>query len=229
MTTPTKPKSMPRLLIDLPPGFAGLTITGDDEQDTPSVADLAARIARPAGRSTEQMAEYVGLLASLMADNQARLFGRFATSDQHLPEPVVANFVLAMPELAAGDSDVAGHIAPNGSVVAAQLEKIYRKRHPAADVRVVELAVGPAMVAATAGEYRLPPEVTGQSAPIVRPEFKAEFQIPAPDGSRLVVIAVTTDSEAGWPAVAAEAMRIANSVRFEEPDDVPADSPDATR
>lgn len=218
MTTPAKAKAMPRLLIDLPPGFTGLPLTGDEEQDTSSVTDLAARTARQAGHSTEQMAEYVGLLASLMADNQARLFGRFATSDEHLPEPVVANFVLAMPELAAGDSDIADHIAPNASVVAGELEKNYRKRHPAADVRVVELTIGPAMVAASAGEYRLPPEVTGQAAPVVRQEFKAEFQIPTPDGSRLVVMAVTTDSEAGWPAVAAEAMRIANSIRIEEPD-----------
>lgn len=124
----TTQDAAPRLVIDVPPGFTGLTVTGDSEQDVAQVQALAQR-----------------------------------------------------------------------------------------DVRVVELTAGPAMVAASAGEYRLPPEITGQPETVVRPEFKAEFQLPTPDGKRLVVMAVTTDSEAGWSAVAAEAMRIANSIRFEEP------------
>lgn len=213
MTTATE--QAPRLVIDLPPGFTGLTVTGDDEQDAARVDALARRTAEAAGQSPERMADHIALIAHVLADNRARLFGRFATRENTEQEPVTATIVLAMPELDTEDTD-ASRVARNGNLVAAELERQYRQRHPEADVRVVELSAGPAMVAASAGEYRLPPEMTGQAQTVVRPEFKAEFQLPAPDGHRLVVMAVTTDSEAGWPAVAAEAMRIANSIRFEE-------------
>ncbi|WP_116041769.1 hypothetical protein [Amycolatopsis palatopharyngis] len=78
---------------------------------------------------------------------------------------------------------------------------------------------GPSMVAQRAGEHRISPEAAGQLQEVVIPEFKAEFQILAPDAAHLVVMVITTTSEIGWPAVAAEAMRVANSVRFEYPDD----------
>lgn len=221
MTTPTE--QTPRLVIDLPPGFTGLTVTGDSEQDAAQVEALAQRTAEAAGQSHERMADHLGLIAHVLADNRARLFGRFATRENTEQEPVTGTVVLAMPELDTEDTDVAS-VARNGNLVAAELERQYRQRHPASDVRVVELAAGPAMVAASAGEYRLPPEMTGKAQTVVRPEFKAEFQLPTPDGKRLVVMAVTTDSEAGWPAVAADAMRIANTIRFEEPPAAPAEA-----
>lgn len=212
----TAQDTAPRLVIDLPPGFTGLTVTGDSEQDAAQVEALAQRTAAPAGQSRERMADHLGIIANMLADNRALLFGRFATRENTEQEPVTATVVLAMPELDTEDTDVS-QVARNGNLVAAELERQYRQRHPESDVRVVELTAGPAMAAASAGEYRIPPEMTGQAETVVRPEFKAEFQLPTPDGKRLVIMAVTTDSEAGWPAVAADAMRIANSIRFEEP------------
>lgn len=221
----TTQDAAPRLVIDLPPGFTGLTVTGDSEQDAAQVQALAQRTAAAAGESPERMTDHLGIIAHVLTDNRARLFGQFATRENTDQEPVTATVVLAMPELDTTDTDVAS-VARNGNVVAAELERQYRQRHPESDVRVVELTAGPAMVAASAGEYRLPPEMTGQPETLVRPEFKAEFQLPTPDGTRLVVMAVITDSEAGWPAVAAEAMRIANSIRFEEPPAASAADPE---
>ena len=104
-------------------------------------------------------------------------------------------------------------------MIAAMLVKQYLEKHPDAEAHVVQLESGPSMVAQRAGEHRISPEAAGQLQEVVIPEFKAEFQILAPDAAHLVVMVITTTSEIGWPAVAAEAMRVANSVRFEYPDD----------
>lgn len=51
----------------------------------------------------------------------------------------------------------------------------------------------------------------------MRPEFKAEFQVPTPDLRRIVILVVVTGNETAWPLVAAQTRRIADSLRFDPP------------
>lgn len=216
MDTTTR-TSEPRLLIDVPPGFAGIPITGSGEQIADHVRHLAERIAatEPGGGAPD--AEYLGGLAHLLAQRDVRLFGRFAASDDVMTEPALANLAVATLRLEPRPDGAAAAVS-NRNMIAALLVKEYLRRHPDAEAHVVTLASGPALVAQRAGEHRISPETAGQSREVVLPEFTAEFQIPSPDTARLVLMVVTTPSETGWPAVAAEAMRVANSIRFEYPD-----------
>lgn len=211
---------VPGLHIDVPPGFAGIPITGSGEQIAARVRALATKAAETTEHSAEELAESIGAMAHFMAREDIRLFGRFAVSDETMPEPVLANLALAMVALDV-DSDLAETVGDNRGEVAKQLVRRYRERFPDADVHPVTLDAGPAMVAQRAGEYHIPAELTRGRGAVVRTEFKAEFQIPSPDGRRLVVMTVTTGDERAWPLVAAEAVRIANSIAFPEPE--PAD------
>lgn len=130
---------------------------------------------------------------------------------------MLANLALAMPRLDT-DPDQLETLRNSRAALAAELAKSYRKRFPDADVHEVTLDIGPAMVAQRAGEYRIPAELTHGQGEVARTEFKAEYQIPTPDCTRLIIMTVTTGSEAGWPAVAAEAVRIANSISYERPE-----------
>jgi hypothetical protein len=89
--------------------------------------------------------------------------------------------------------DGAADGAPNRNAIAAMLVKQYLRRHPDAEAHVVTLTIGPALVAQREGDHRISPEVARQPHDVVIPEFKAEFQIPSPDGARLVVMVVTND------------------------------------
>lgn len=210
----------PGLSIDVPPGFAGIPITGGGEQIAARVRELAATAAESAPHSADELAESFGAMAHFMAREDIRLFGRFAVSDETMPEPVLANLALALPALDV-DDDLAETVGNNRGEVAKQLVARYRERFPDADVHQVTLDAGPAMVAQRAGEYHIPAALSRGRGEVVRTEFKAEFQIPSPDGRRLVVMTVTTGSEQGWPLVAAEAVRIANSIGFPEPEPEP--------
>ncbi len=73
-------------------------------------------------------------------------------------------------------------------------------------VQPVELPIGPAIVAISGGEFHLPGED-------VRPQIKAEYQIPFPDGRSVVVLSVAAESEDAWPAVAEATAKVAWSLR----------------
>ncbi|MGH3520719.1 MAG: hypothetical protein ACRDQ7_25765 [Haloechinothrix sp.] len=173
------------------------------------------KIAAHAKQNVETTELYLTAVAQSMAANHVRLYGQFAVGGDDLDEPALASITLAMPPARRSVDPEVATIESHRNTVAALLVKKHRDRRPEADVNVVELGIGSAMAATSAGEYRMPPEVTGQDQVVVRPQFKAEFQIPAPEGVKIIVLAVTTDNEAGWPTVAAAAMRIANSIRFE--------------
>jgi hypothetical protein len=207
----------PRLLLEPPPGFVGLPLGESDEDNATNLRRLADTVAARSGQNAGRMTEHLRVLAAIMARNQVRLFGRFAirTDDG---EPVLAGLTLAMPALA-GANDIRAKVADNRAITAAALLRRHRKHDPHAMAGIITLPIGPAVVAASAGDYRLPPGPTGKPRPVVRPEFKAKFQIPAPDGTHLIVMTVTTDSEAGWPTVAGEALRVARSMKFERPPD----------
>lgn len=214
------PLGEPRLLIDVPPGFAGLPIGGDAEQIAQGVRGLSARVAHEVPESPAEIGQCLESLAQVLVERNVRLYGRFAVSADDLPEPVLADLALAMPSLSARRVDP-GFPGENREAVARRLVEQYRQRHPDADAHFVRLTSGPAMVAQRAGHFRVP--VAGKPHDVVVPQFKAEFQLPAPSSAHLVVMTVTTSSEPGWPAVAAAAVRIADSIRFEYPPADPLD------
>jgi hypothetical protein len=217
MTTATRMFDL-KLLIDVPAGFAGIPITGSGEQVADHVRRLAEQMTAAQPERGAANEEHLGGLAHFLAQRNVRLFGRFAASDDDTAEPALANLVVAILKLDTSHN-AATSGSPNRNMIMAMLVKQYLRRHPDAEARVVQLESGPALVAQRAGGHRISPETSGKPHGVVIPEFKAEFQILAPDAASLAVMVVTTTSEVGWPAVAAEAMRVANSVRFEYPDD----------
>ncbi|MFI0466154.1 hypothetical protein ACH347_18930 [Saccharopolyspora sp. 5N102] len=132
------------------------------------------------------------------AEQGASILGRFTAGD-----PPVS---LA---LAVGVAPLRAMPLP-AVAIASSLVVPYRRRHPAAQVGVAMLANGPALVALHAGEYRLPPEVAGAREELLLPRIRAEVQVP--DGNRLVVVSVAGAGQDDWPAVIAEATRLAGSV-----------------
>jgi hypothetical protein len=174
----------PRLTVDLPRGFAGLTV-GDSAAGTEgNVRDLARRFAVHSGQNEDRATRGLGVLAALMAPRGVRLFGRFAVGDP----PVLATLALAV-------------VPVSAPVKETVLVERYRERHPHAWACLVALPIGPAMVAVTAGSYQ---------GTVERQEFTLESRVPV--GSHVVVLTVTTADERGWPAVATEAMRVAGSL-----------------
>lgn len=207
MDTTTRPA--PGLRIDVPRGFAGIPITGGPEAIAAAVRRLAEQVAEREPGQASDIEENLGGLAHFLAQREVRLFGRFAVTGEHSSEPALANLALAVADLGELPEGVAPGSTPR-LVAAATLVKQYRDRHPDADAQVVELSGGPAMIAQRAGD-----QLIGDTR---IPEFKAEFQLPSPDTRHLAVLVVTTSDEAAWPAVAAAAMRSANSIRFEDPE-----------
>lgn len=218
MSTTTEHDVEPELLLDLPPGFTGLPLRGSEEDNAASIDALAAELAPHAGEHAAAMPEYVNWFAHLLADNKVRLYGRFVVSDESVAGPVPADLVLAVAALEAADDDAPAALRRNPDIAAARLRQQYVERHPHADARVVRLAMNTAMVAVTAGEYRLPRDATRTGQETVLPQIRCEFQIPTPDGAHLVMMAVSTTSESGCQAVLTEAMRIANTIRVEDPE-----------
>lgn len=186
-----------RLRILPPPGFAGLPLGDTEEETLGNIRATATRLGVHSGHDVDRMTRGLGVLAGIVGPSRIRLFGRFAVATAG--EPALATLAVTMVPLP-------------GKVTAAGLLRAYRARNPHAAARLVALPAGPAIVAAGAGHHRLPPEVTGVPRVVVRPQFIAEIQILA---TGLIGLTVTTDSEAGWPGVAAEAMRVAASMRIE--------------
>lgn len=212
----------PQLLVDVPAGFAGIPITSSGEDITRHLRGLVARSAESGYQEQDELLDNLGAVAHTMARENIRLFGRFAVADESSPEPALANLALAMPRLDV-DAEHADTLKQNRVLVVRELLRRYRERVPDADVRSHRVALGPALIAQRAGEYHFPAELTHGQGPRVRTEFKVEFQIPSPDMMWLVIMTVTTGSEQAWPLVAAQARRVADSVRLEYPNSTEPD------
>lgn len=201
------------LRIDLPPGFAGMPVTNDDETNTRIAWAVGEKVAARAGKTTEEFSGYLLAMAPIMKNNGIRLFGKFAVCEG--PD-YVATLTMGVARWPDGDPEM---LAASRSAVAGALLDVYRQKHPRADARPVLLPIGPAMAAIEAGEFRLPPEVTGQASELVRPRLKAEYQIPLPSGEGVVILTVTAESETGWPSIARATTLVACSLRQASSDD----------
>jgi hypothetical protein len=151
-------------------------------------------------------------VADWMRQLQVRMLGSFPV--QTPDGPAVAALVVAMPPMPLGDQEPTEEFR---SMLASGLQELVKRRVPDGDCRVVELPCGPAAALVQLGEYRLPPEKTGGAEVSVIPVHRAQFLVPAPTGTHLVLLEVSTGSEQGWPATAEEAVRVARSITFREP------------
>lgn len=193
----------PELLLTPPPGFVGLPLHADEQ----------ATLTPHSGERATGLPRYVTWFAHLLAEEDIRLYGRFAVVDGVVDAPVLADLAVAV---APWDGDDRATVRGNRDVAVARLRKQYLARQPHADVRVLRLAIGPAMVAVTAGQYRLPPDVTRHGQDVL-PRISAEFQIPTPDGTHVALMTVSTANEAGCQGVLTTAMRVAYSIRVTRP------------
>ncbi|WP_326945076.1 hypothetical protein OG439_36145 [Amycolatopsis sp. NBC_01307] len=187
------------LQIDLPPGFAGMPVGGDDKLNRGHAWTVAGNLAAGAGTSVEEFGSYLMALVPAMQANGIRVFGKFAVGPRPPDVATLTLGVVQWPETAPANPD---------AVVAAMAEQ-YRSSHPRSVVQPVRLPIGPAVVAISGGEFHLP-------AGDVRAQIKAEYQIPLPDGRSVVVLSVATASEDAWPAVAEATARVAWSLRSQE-------------
>lgn len=203
-------ETTPSLRIDLPPGFTGMPVTGDDSMNARLAWSISEKVAAPAGRSTEDFAAALMVLTPDLKANGVRLFGKFAAGDGPEYLATLSLGVLTWPD---ADTEM---LALRRTAVAEALLNVYKTKHPQADARLLRLPIGPALAAVEAGEYRLPPTYTGRPTEVVRAQAKVEYQIPLPDGEHVAVLVVTAESKVGWPAVAEAASRVAYSLRAEK-------------
>lgn len=212
MTAPTE--NEPRLRIDLPAGFAGMPITGTEEDVLRSIDGVVARAAENGRTDVDELRTHLTAMTGSLAQQHVRLYGRFAVGGDDVAEPALATLTLAMPELNTTPQQ-RDLLREQRSAVVIELARAYRERVPHAHVRANRVTLGPAIVAHSSGEYHFSADDTGGKGPMVRPEFKAEFQVPTPDLRRIIILVVVTGNEAAWPLVAAQTRRIADSVRFD--------------
>lgn len=182
------------LRIDLPPGFAGLPVGSDDRLNRGHAWMVAENLA--AGTSVEQFGSYLMALVPAMLAHGIRVFGKFAVGPRRGDVATLTLGVAQWPDAAPGSRD---------ALVAAMAEE-YRSRHKHAVVQPVRLPIGPAVVAISGGEFHLPERDA-------RPQIKAEYQIPLPDGRSVVILSVIAESEDAWPAVAEATAKVAWSLR----------------
>jgi hypothetical protein len=187
------------LRIDLPPGFAGMPVGSDDKLNRDHAWLVAGNLAAGAGKSVEEFGGYLMALVPTMQANGIRVFGKFAVGPREGDVATLTLGVAQWPDTAPGNRD---------AVVAALAEQ-YRSRHKHAVVQPVRLPVGPAVVAISGGEFRLPGHA-------VRTQLKAEYQIPLPDGRSVVILSVVAGSEDSWPAIADATAKVAWSLRGDE-------------
>lgn len=180
--------TVPVMNVDLPQTFAGIAIEDSAEATERSIRATAAQLSVHSGQNEARVVTGLGTLAAVLAPNQVRLFGRFAVGTT--ADPVLATLAIAM-------------LPGAGGQTADTLAKRCQDNTPHAVVHVVDLPVGPAVLVTSAVDYPA----------LERPALTAEFRIPLP-GNGVVLLTVVTDDEIGWPAVAAEAMRLATSVRL---------------
>jgi hypothetical protein len=213
--------AMARPELHLPPGFTGLPMDSTAERTAANVRELAIKVTGATSRPSNEVQAELAMLAEILADKNVRLLGKFSAEDNSLDEPATGTLAILVQSLGSPDDNIVAQAAENRQVLVNALVKQYRERNPVADARSVELPIGPALVAVFGGDYHLPPEITGNPKTQKVPEFTAEFQIPTPDASHLVMMTIKCNNETGWPAVANTAMRIAESIKIQsrEPDD----------
>lgn len=214
MTT-TEPA--PELLLTPPPGFVGLPLHVDEHQKAASIDALAAKLIPHVGERAAEVPRYVTWFAHLLAEENIRLYGQFAVDVAGLEDPVLADLAIAVAPLDITQDDQLVAMRSHRDVAVAQLRQQYLARHPHAHATVIQLAMGPAMVAVTAGEYRLPPDLIRDGQESVLPRIAAEFQIPTPDGTNIVLLTASTANDAACRAMLTAAMRVANSIRVTRP------------
>lgn len=187
------------LQIDLPPGFAGMPVGADDKMNRGYAWTVAENAAAGAGKSVEEFGSYLMALVPTMQANGIRVFGKFAVGPRQGDVATLTLGVAHWPETPPG----------NREALVAALAEQYRSRHKCAVVQPVDLPIGPAIVAISGGEFHLP----GQD---VRPQLKAEYQIPLPDGRSVVILTAVAESEDAWPAIAEATAKVAWSLRGSE-------------
>ncbi|WP_329054102.1 hypothetical protein OG738_13625 [Amycolatopsis sp. NBC_01488] len=187
------------LQIDLPPGFSGMPVGTGDRLNRSHAWMVAENVAAGAGTSIEEFGSYLMALVPAMQANGIRVFGKFAVGTRKGDVATLTLGVTQWPETAPANRD---------AVVAALAEQ-YRGRHKHAVVRPVRLPIGPAIVAISEGEFRLPEKG-------VRAQIKGEYQIPLPDNRSVVILSVVAESEDAWPAVAEATAKVAWSLRSDE-------------
>lgn len=205
----------PALQIDLPPGFTGMPVTDDDTMNARLAWGISEKVAPQAGRSVEDFATALMALTPGLRGNGVRVFGKFAAGDG--PE-YLATLSLGVLRWPAADTEM---LALRRTAVADALLDVYKREQPRADARLLRLPIGPAMAAVNAGEFHVPREFTGRPTEIVRVQAKVEYWIPLPDGEHVVILAITAESEAAWPAVAEAASRVAHSLRTADQENRP--------
>lgn len=208
-------ESAPGLLLTPPPGFVGLPLRTGGPDNVANIDALAAKLAPHAGEHSAELPRYVTWFAHLLAEENIRLYGRYPVDVDALDEPVLADLAAAVVPLDIGSDDQLVALRNHRDVVVAQLRQRYLERHPHAHTTVARLAMGPAMVAVTAGEYRLPSDLTRQET--VLPRIAAEFQIPTPDGAHVALLTASTAHDAACQAMLTATTRVANSIRVTRP------------
>lgn len=208
MSTP----GQPLLWLQPPEGLVPLPLHDDPEQQERVVRSLTELLSHITQQPPEELGGAMTAVADWVRQLQVRMLGSFPA---HTPDgPAVATLVVAMPPMPLGDQEPTGEFR---SMLASGLQELVKRRVPDVDCRVVELPCGPAAALVQLGEYRLPPEKTGRAEATVVPVHRAQFLVPAPTGSHLVLLEVSTGSEQGWPAAAEEAVRVAHSITFRKP------------
>ncbi|MPY96487.1 MAG: hypothetical protein GEU97_00520 [Actinophytocola sp.] len=202
-------ESAPGLLLTPPPGFVGLPLHADERDTAAGIDSLTAKLVPHASEHAADLPRYVTWFAHLLAEKNIRLYGQFAVEVRD--KAVLADLAAAVVPLDVDSDDQLVALRNHRDVVVAQLRQRYLAHHPHAHTTVTRLALGPAMVAVTAGEYRLPPDLTGHEA--VLPRIAAEFQIPTPDGAHVVLLTASTAHDAACQSMLTAATRVANSVR----------------
>jgi hypothetical protein len=152
----------------------------------------------PLGDSAEETAAYIRDTARQLADRT----GRDVTGELGTLAAVMAKRWIRLLGRFAVCADEPALATLALAVVPLGAEKSVPPRDPHASTRAVRLPIGPAQLIVRAGDRLLPSGA--------RPELSAEFRVATPGA--LVVLTVTTNSEPAWPAVAAEAMRVATSM-----------------
>lgn len=99
-------------------------------------------------------------------------------------------------------------------VTVEKLQEVLAERYPEAHVQLMSLPAGRAVAIVRAGEYRLPPEVTGQPETQVIPSIGVQVMLPTPSGKEIVVLDCSTSNEQAWPLVAEKAAAVANSIHY---------------
>lgn len=206
----TTTESAPGLLLTPPPGFVALPLRADKPDDG-TIEALAATLTPPTGEHT--LPRYVTWFTHLLAEDAIRLYGQFTVDADAHDEPVLADLAAAVIPLDIDSDDQVVALREHRDVVVARLRQQYIARHPHAHTTVVRLTMGPAMVAVTAGEYRLPPDLTRHGHAAVLPRVAAECQLPTPDGAHIALLTASTAHEAACQAMLTATMRVANSIR----------------